>query len=234
MIGARIDCSTDQCLDDYAWKCFVYEKKPTPPNSCIVQLGDVVGMDDLSLPRMSWGSEVEIVVGGTTINWECGGTPSARLEPGYKESLVGTIGREFALRPLPQSGGFSVQACYCPSYDGADAGFNACDSSSDFVQKVGRIYYYSMSVCDDAACTNKYPTLVAGAPVTLRVQCANSIACKALSVNRIKVIDSSPLGVNDRPSWAINAGCRIAEQSAAYWRPYNCAPSKAAQCGGCR
>ncbi|CAE8629576.1 unnamed protein product [Polarella glacialis] len=240
--GARLDCATDRCFEEYTWRCFVYSDASAPAGSCVLRFDALELLDATAATRLWWGPPAGVGLSppGSPTLWTCGShtqvnasTSSAPLLPGPHPPITGTLGREFVLPALASSSGFSVQACFCPIYDGLDAGSQTCDTATDFVQLVGRVHFFSTRSCDDILCTNVFATAAPSSPFVLQVNCGGAgKGCSFTTANRIKVIDYSELGTNDLPAWSDSAGCRTSLQSADYLKPKNCAPGTSTSCGG--
>eukprot|EP00930_Biecheleria_cincta_P034639 TRINITY_DN23911_c0_g1_i1.p1 TRINITY_DN23911_c0_g1~~TRINITY_DN23911_c0_g1_i1.p1 ORF type:complete len:3207 (+),score=370.81 TRINITY_DN23911_c0_g1_i1:517-9621(+) len=119
-----------------------------------------------------------------------------------------------------QNQAFTLAACYCPNYDlstGSHCTYgnpeDCCDTHLEFIQMVGLVYFWTLRICDYdtyTSCTGttsgRYMRVVPQQKFVVRIDCPPAGACMNAEDNRIHLVPYTP--ANDRPSWALNTGCR--------------------------
>ncbi|KAF4669392.1 hypothetical protein FOL46_001481 [Perkinsus olseni] len=120
-------------------------------------------------------------------------------------------------------GGKTLALCYCPDYDtaGAAGGNLRCDTFHDFIQPIGYLYLFTISICDagDVSCSTKYYSIIPMQEFLLRIDCPPAGGCSstvASDESRIKFVYSSaaaegesPLSDdNNIPNWSPSSPCK--------------------------
>eukprot|EP00928_Gymnodinium_smaydae_P006180 TRINITY_DN12156_c0_g1_i2.p1 TRINITY_DN12156_c0_g1~~TRINITY_DN12156_c0_g1_i2.p1 ORF type:complete len:3246 (-),score=521.31 TRINITY_DN12156_c0_g1_i2:104-8719(-) len=125
-------------------------------------------------------------------------------------------------------------ACYCPNFDFLTGTYcnpgtmdTCCDASVDYIQMFGRVYYWTVRICDGGAdptaysgrtgCASQYMRVVPQQKFVLRIQCPPGKGCMDTNDNRIKFL--LPHADNDKPNWDTSNGCKTnpLETDAAVW-----------------
>eukprot|EP00930_Biecheleria_cincta_P092359 TRINITY_DN8222_c0_g5_i2.p1 TRINITY_DN8222_c0_g5~~TRINITY_DN8222_c0_g5_i2.p1 ORF type:complete len:3174 (-),score=522.91 TRINITY_DN8222_c0_g5_i2:21-9542(-) len=138
-----------------------------------------------------------------------------------------------ALMPAVKSShseAFGLAACYCPNFnvetgshcDADSSAWNCCDVHQEYIQKIGRIYYWTVRLCDyqhyetctaNAPTSYRYMRVIPQQKFVVRVDCPPGGGCLPDNDNRVKLIGYN--AANDLPSWDRNAGCRTSFTSRA-------------------
>ncbi|KAF4758573.1 hypothetical protein FOZ63_009950, partial [Perkinsus olseni] len=120
-------------------------------------------------------------------------------------------------------GGKTLALCFCPDYDtaGAAGGNLRCDTFHDFIQPIGYLYLFTISICDagDVSCSTKYYSIIPMQEFLLRIDCPPAGGCSstvASDESRIKFVYSSaaaegesPLSdENNIPNWSPSSPCK--------------------------
>jgi len=177
----------------------------------------------------------------TAPKW-CAVAPPTGTSSIFNTDTTGTIlvADKYTAAEMPpvkstQSEAFTLSACYCPSYDvdtgepcsglTGTAADRCCEKHEEFIQMVGRIYYWTIRICDmanyagvrssssPAGCASPYRRVLPQQKFVLRIECPPGGACESEGNNLVRYVE--PTVDSSLPSWKETHPCRVTGESAA-------------------
>lgn len=243
VLGVKSPCDfgyTDGCIKDERWECY-YGYKGESIDNCQysfiggggARLGWEIEVDEGSPSKMTWsatygpddtvGQGMLIEPGGTDPS-ECTSVPDtvnfAIPVSGVYLTVDHTTVATFPPVKSTIMKAFTVKACYCPNYNAQTGTYcnpaqaaQCCDSSSEYIQTIGTVYYWTIRICDAGPsddnylqCDSPYMRVVPQQTFVLRIECPPGYGCEGNNDNRVKFLDEST--ENNKPNWDENHPCK--------------------------
>lgn len=232
--GVDYDCGANDCLLTERWYCyFSYRAESVSP--CRIDFRTSGGRTGWTLyegltSRVSWSkawdSDFVSPVDGTyrgAVPKGCSDSTdqtlvivpeSKRFDAMAASAWIGFVTDTVNYGDFPSVNGsftsdaFTVSACYCPDYDSkVDATGYACDDTSEFVQPIGAVHFWTMRICGvyrwpPCGGNPGFYRILPHQPVVLRLQCPPGGVCLGNTVHKLKFIVPESNPSDENPTWS--------------------------------
>mmetsp|Transcript_22706 Transcript_22706/g.60459 ORF Transcript_22706/g.60459 Transcript_22706/m.60459 type:complete len:707 (+) Transcript_22706:2-2122(+) len=239
--GVGSSCRTDDCIAAERWDCY-FGRLGENSGPCRFDFSMESGrlgwvLQPGAVSRMTWTAMYPLDsiwegVAVATYPQACGGgsAPAANFDDAPQPPTFELWPRSDGVVSMPRvksdvSEPFTVTVCYCPDV-ATDPEAGACQLLADYVQPFGRLYFWTLHLCDYSDplwCPSPYLRVVPQQKFAIKILCPPGNACTASTGNRIKFLD--PRGRGPQYSnWDGGGICQLEmlESDRAIW-PYESA-----------
>jgi hypothetical protein len=241
VLGVSSPCNDgklDGCLETERWDCLFGYMGESDGMVCTFNFMPDGGRPGWAIKpgavsKLSWGQAWDPV---TMVPEQCGASDADTqyMTAGSKLDIDLSTGAEMPDVKSSIKTAFTLSACYCPSIrrdvdggycdgtiatDGTSDLNQCCESSNEFIQRIGIIYYWMVRVCDvdgytdsgNPNCDIPYMRVIPQQRFALRLDCPPA-GCLDNNENRVRFVSYDP-SKSDLPNWNGDNRCQTTTKS---------------------